>query len=105
MCRHPLVVVFYYTADHAHKVSPLEAAAAEIVLNKDDCKRIYCIVCVCVCVHACTRARAYVCTCVCYTVVSINSLCTCMNNFVCVSWDMLTSKDSVSMQVETWSPR
>ena len=43
ICSHPLIIVLY-TTDPTHTVSPLEAAAAEIVLNKDDCKiSVYCV--------------------------------------------------------------
>ena len=31
--------------DQSHPVSPLEAATAEILLNKDDCKCVYLSVC------------------------------------------------------------
>ena len=41
--------------DQSEPVSPLEAAAADIILNKDDCK--------CVCVRACVRVCACVCVC------------------------------------------
>ena len=81
ICSHPLIIVLY-TTDYTHTVSPLEAAAAEIVLNKDDCKiSVYCVF-VSVCMYVCVCACVCVCLCACVCVFVCVCVCVCMYVYV-----------------------
>ena len=66
--------------DQSEPVSPLEAAAADIILNKDDCKCVCACACVCACVRACVYAYMRVCMCVCACI----HACGCVWVCVCV---------------------